>query len=175
MKYGWVIPVVAALLALAFFSQAEALSADEGQRMARSVGCDAKVYSLPSSQQFNGFYAEDMYEGPVIVFVGFENLSEPWQRFIAWHEIGHCVQRKYENWSALVASGPQEVEWGADAFAIKMLANEGIDGALLNEEMWTTLYNQYAFEGYRDGPHGLSTWRITRGNLNRIISKHEGA
>ena len=174
MKYGLMTVVAALVFALA--SPAGALTQPEAQEMARSVGSDAKVYMVKNGDgEFNGYYTVDMWEGPVIVLIGFEHLSEPAQRFIAWHEIGHSLQYKNGEFGALRARGPYEVEWDADAFAIRQMSYEGVDGALVSEELWAYLYNRYRYKGKVDGPHGLSTGRVTRGNLNRVTVRVEAA
>jgi hypothetical protein len=125
-----------------------------------------------TSNDFNAYYDLSSH---TIVTVGFENLPLNWQRQILAHEVGHCLQNQESRFGELYARGPYEVEWDADAFAIKAVADRwGLDGAAINDEMWATLYQQFDWEGRESGPHGLSTGRQTRGELNRWISPTEG-
>lgn len=167
MKYG--LMVVAALLALLVASPVAALTQDEAQQMVNSVGCVAEV-SVVAREDFNAYYGY----GRIFLY-GFENLPEVWQRYVLWHEIGHCIQAREGVWNKLQAKGPYEIEWDADAYAIRKMAEEGIDGAEVNEAIWAWVAQTYDWKGTKNGAHGTSVDRITRGRLNRVITHVEGA
>lgn len=160
--------LVGLLLALAALTtplSASAMDLQEMKDTVRSLGCTAAVSSIPS-YGFNAYYNPRDHS---ITMIGADKLPENWQRLILLHETGHCLQFQNNEWQALRAAGPYELEWDADAFAIRQLdALYGIDGAELNAEIWSQLYRQYGFEGDLEDSHGLSVERITRGNLNRV-------
>lgn len=170
MKCKWVI-LAAVLLMLLVASPAMALTQDEAQQMVKSVGCTADVFER-YALSFNAYYDSSEH---VIVLMGLQHLPESWQRFILWHETGHCLQMQSGRLSSLRYKGRYEVEWDADAFAIRQLAEEGVDGADLNHDIWGQLYRQYKYEGHEYDSHGTSVARITRGHLNRWVVKHQGA
>jgi len=153
-----------ALLVLAFASPASALTQDEAQQMAQSVGCQATVRAMNSYEGFNAYYDS---VSNAIYLINFSVIPESWQRLIAWHEIGHCLQWKEGRQVKLREAGLYEREWDADRFAIEMLTNEGIDGAELNASIWADIYRQFNYAGDADEAHGTLVGRITRGNLNR--------
>lgn len=167
MKYGLMV-VVAALLALLVASPVQALTQDEAQQMVDSVGCKATVSMYPD-ESFNAYYSPYGF----IHLYGFDKLPETWQRYVLWHEVGHCIQMREDAWRKLASRGPHEIEWDADAYAIRKMAEEGIDGAEVNEAIWAWVYQQYGWEGYDRGAHGTSVDRITRGRLNRVITHVE--
>lgn len=140
------------------------------QELVSSLGCTATVTSIDSSS-FNAYY-NPMDHG--ITLIGFDNLPLSWQRLILIHETGHCLQAQAGSFESLRARGPYEIEWDADAFAIRKLGEiYGLDGAALNAEVWATLYQQYGYEGDQYDVHGTSVDRITRGNLNRTTPRLE--
>lgn len=140
------------------------------QELVTSLGCAATVTSIDSSG-FNAYYSPMSDE---IVLIGFNNIPESWQRLILLHETGHCIQWQNGEMPRLLARGPYEIEWDADAYAIRQLdAVYGIDGAALNAEIWGQLYRQFGYKGDIDDSHGTSVGRITRGNLNRVAPRIE--
>lgn len=137
------------------------------QELVTSLGCTATVHSIDSSK-FNAYYDQINHQ---IITIGFNNLPLSWQRLILLHETGHCLQFQ-GSWPP--AAGKYEMEWDADAYAIRKMGElYGVDGADLNAEIWATIYQQYGYEGDPDDSHGLSTERITRGNLNRTTPRIE--
>ena len=161
--------LIAAAALLAFVSPAWALTQDEAQQRASSVGCTATVVTVESTG-FNAYYNQYNHE---VILVGFDTLPETWQKLILWHEIGHCLQSQAGEFGSLRAKGPYELEWDADRFAIRQLAEEGIDGADLNATIWATVYQQYDYKGDEYDSHGTTVDRITRGNLNRVFTRVE--
>ncbi len=160
----------AALLVFAFASPALALTRDEAQQIVKSSGCDAKVYMF-DSEQFNAYYAYDPYTNEeAIVAIGFNNLTEPAQRLILYHETWHCLQVHVYGWP-----DGHDREWDADWYAIKRMAEEGVDGAELNAQLWAWIYNTYGFTGDDNEVHGLLTHRVTRGWLNQAYFRLESA
>lgn len=163
MKYG-LLAVVAAILIM-FSSPVWALTQGEAQAIVDSTGCKAQVqmYQYPE-EGFNAYYSSVGQ----IVTQGFEKLPESWQRHILYHEIGHCLQHKSGRMQGLRSRGPHELEWDADAYAIEKMAEEGVDGAELNAQIWAVLYQQTGSRGDDESPHGLFVERIIRGLLNRV-------
>src|SRR5258705_4555818 len=134
------------------------------QALVSSLGCTATVMSTDSSR-FNARY-EPMSNQ--IRLIGFDNIPPEWRTLILLHETGHCIQWQNGEMEKLDSRGPYEIEWDADAFAIKKYSElTGKDGAALNAEIWATIYQQYGYEGDADDEHGLLTGSITRGLLNR--------
>jgi hypothetical protein len=129
-----------------------------------------------STTPFNAFYDPGGYSGNErIVLINFDSIPESWQRFIVWHELGHCMQFHEGRYATLQAAGVSEVEWDADRFAINQLASEGVDGAAISQEMLEYIWRTYGVDGDKDEPHGLIVERIVRGNLNRVTSRTEAA
>lgn len=165
------------LIPVASVTTAATLSPQElvstwAQPLVTSLGCTATVTSIDSSS-FNAYYSPSNNE---IVLIGFNNIPDSWQRLILLHETGHCIQYQTGEYPVLRGRGPYEVEWDADAYAIRQLYElYGVDGAELNHEIWAHLYRQFGYEGDVYDSHGLSTSRITRGHLNKVTTHIEGA
>lgn len=165
------------LIPVASVTTAATLSPQElvstwAQPLVTSLGCTATVRSIDSSD-FNAYFDPT---NRAILLAGFDKLSYEWQLFLVLHETGHCVQQQNDEFGVLRARGPYEVEWDADAYAIKKYGElTGKDGADLNQEIWATLYQQDGYDGDANDSHGLSTERITRGFLNRTTPHTEGA
>lgn len=158
MKRG--LMVAAALLILALASPALALTQDEAQQLVSATGCTAPVTYVesPYNDGFNAFYSP-MYNR--IVGINFSRLPDSWQRMIMLHEAGHCLG--IDN------------EWDADKFAIRQLAEYGIDGSEVSQEIWASLYRQYEIVGDANEEHGLVVERSVRSRLNRVVLKVEAA
>jgi hypothetical protein len=161
---------LAALLTPLTVGATPTLSTSQMQELVSSVGCTATVTSSESSS-FNAAYIP---WGHRIITIGFENLPARWQQLILLHEAGHCLQSQNGEFQTLLNRGPYEIEWDADAFAIRKMGElYGVDAADLNHEVWAYLYHEYGYEGDLDDSHGLSVERITRGNLNRTTPRIE--
>lgn len=168
MKRGLMTAVM--LLILLVSVPAMALTVDEAQNMATKVGCPARVeFTTDPNTPFNGYFGRS-YDGLVIVMVNPETLPDSWAKLIFWHEVGHCKQ--YMEWGF---PDGHEREWDPDAFAIKMLAEEGLDGADLNAEVWAYVNRRYGYTGSDENVHGLVVHRIVRGWLNRTFYRLEAA
>ena len=149
---------------------AATITTSEAQETVASLGCSATVRSITSSE-FNGYYRPDNHS---ITLIGLENLPLSWQRFVLLHETGHCLQFQDDSWQTIRARGPHELEWDADAYAIKKYGElYGGDGAEVMHEIWAWVHQEYGAKGNDSGPHGTYVDRITRGNLNRTTPRLE--
>lgn len=147
-------------------SPAMALTQDEAQSMVASSGCTAPVRMV--EYPFTGLNAYYNMRDHEVVLINFDSAPELWQRLIVYHETWHCRQvTKYG------LPGGHNTEWDADAYAIKRLGEEGIDGAELNAVVWSTIYRRSGREGDDDDSHGLFVERIIRGLLNRTVYRAE--
>lgn len=157
MKYGPM--VVVALLALAVASPVMALTQDEAQQITKEAGCPAETSFVewPISG-WNAGYGQ-LIDGPVILLINMENMSHPQQLLVLYHEIGHCLGAKDE--------------WDADKYAIRQIAQHGLDGAEIADTLWADGYRDDGFVGDADDVHGLTTERSTRGRLNRVMRRIE--
>jgi len=150
----------AALLILLVAGPALALTQDEAQHVVNASGCPAEAHVLTWAwtDDWNAFYAYNMFDGGgTIGLINFHLVpDERWKRFVLHHEIGHCLQGRGE--------------WEADAYAIRQMAKEGLDGSDIQAQIWAWDYGRNGYLGDADSPHGLLTHRIVRGWLNRVIA-----
>lgn len=158
------VAMLAAALLILIATPAMALTQDEAQQIANDAGCNVPVviYTWPTIPDWNAFYGQPSPWWPVqIGLVNMQELPESWQQLILYHEIGHCLQ----------GGG----EWEADKYAIRMMADRGLDGSAIMHDMWAWESNRSEYLGSAGSSHGLFTHRITRGWLNRWFPTHEGA
>lgn len=158
-----------ALLILASVSPALALTQDEAQALVTATGChaDVKFINEPRMPGFNAFYS---WSGHILL-INLDNAPDSWQRFILYHETGHCLQVESRDVYRIANRGVSELEWDADAYAIRMMERAGYDAQAIQEDVWAWVYRNWGAEGSRDSAHGKLVDRITRGRLNRSV-KH---
>lgn len=155
-----------ALFILCVAGQAMALSQDEAQSIVAATGCTATVEAIEVPREgFNAFYSPMEHH---IVTFNFSQLPETWQRFILYHETGHCLQWQRGESYKLRERGIHENEWDADAFAIQTLNAQGYDGEAINEELLSYVYRTWDAKGEDDDSHGTIVDRIIRGRLSRM-------
>jgi hypothetical protein len=126
-----------------------------------------------NSSAFNAYYDPQRHK---ILVLNPEYVPDQWLRLIVLHEAGHCMQfsDRDRNWPP--ATGRHELEWDADSFAIRKMAElYGVDAAELNHDVWAWLYREHGYEGDDYDSHGTAVDRITRGNLNRWTFRLEAA
>lgn len=159
--------VAVALLACLVTSPALALNASDVEQMAKSVGCTASIeeYQDDTNPVNAGYFPWQR----AIKILNFHLIPESWQRMIAWHEIGHCLQFQNEEFNEDPGDIPYNVEWDADEFAIKQMAKERVDGTSILRDFFHWLYLRYGVTGRADESHGTTVDRITRAIQRQVI------
>lgn len=162
-----------ALAALLIPAPTAADSSSWETELVASLGCTATVRKFPAWFGINAYYSPWTHS---IGLIGLDALPLDWQRLIVAHETAHCLQAQQGEFDTLRARGPHEIEWDADSFAFKVLADRyGVDGAEVSHDIWAWAYHASGFTGDDNSPHGLFTHRITRGYLNQASYYHQGA